>query len=173
MYEEMIIRARSGDREALAFLTEKLTAVFEKRVERWFRQQPEDRKDAIQEALVNICEFLPRLRDPQKFIPWSYRILHNTCRRIYRANKKQHSITLQLADRVSLASALLVEKDGDIWERLDRLTELERTIVILHRCEHFSIRTIASELNLSVGVVKYRLHKARSKLRNQFDLYND
>jgi RNA polymerase sigma factor (sigma-70 family) len=71
-------RAAAGDRDALEQLLLEVQEVawrFSKTV----CGHTEDAEDAMQEALVQTFRFIARLRDPDAFRPWLYRMVRNAC----------------------------------------------------------------------------------------------
>lgn len=52
---------------------------------------------------------------------------------------------------------------------LESLPEKQRVPLILHYLEGFSLEEISQVLHVSVGIVKYRMHQARKKLRVEWN----
>ena len=77
MRQELIARARRGDREAFGVLAagevDRLHAIA-----RLVLRDPDLAEDAVQEALVRCWRQLPKLRDVERFDGWLYRILMRT-----------------------------------------------------------------------------------------------
>src|SRR6187455_3275196 len=73
-----VVRAQAGDEEAFATLTDAILDRFHA-VARNILRDPGLAEDAVQSALVNVWRDLPRLRDPERFEAWSYRLLLNAC----------------------------------------------------------------------------------------------
>ncbi len=75
----LVRRAKDGDSAAL----EALCARHAPRVERMARhllRDPEDARDAAQEALAKVCVRLPQFRGDAQFSTWLHRLVVNTCR---------------------------------------------------------------------------------------------
>jgi DNA-directed RNA polymerase specialized sigma24 family protein len=71
--ELLVLRAATGDREALTCLAERFDAPMRYYVRRMLGR--EDRvADVAQEVWVEVIRQLPRLSNPSSFIPWFYRI---------------------------------------------------------------------------------------------------
>ena len=62
-------------------------------------------------------------------------------------------------------------EDHDLETRLmlDNLPEKQRVPLVLHYLEGFSLEEISQMLHVSVGIVKYRMHQARKKLRVEWN----
>ena len=52
---------------------------------------------------------------------------------------------------------------------LESLPEKQRVPLILHYLEGFSLEEIAQVQNISIGIVKYRMHQARKVLRVEWN----
>src|SRR4051812_11006429 len=75
----LVTRAKDGDRRAL----ETLCARHAPRVERLalhLLRDPEDSRDAAQEALAKVCVRLRQFRGESQFSTWLHRLVVNTCR---------------------------------------------------------------------------------------------
>src|ERR1700730_6867497 len=75
---QLVIRAQGGDESAFAELAfgigDRLFAVAHRTL-----RDTSLAEDAVQQALVTIWQELPGLRDPDRFLAWSYRVLINAC----------------------------------------------------------------------------------------------
>src|SRR6184192_2177671 len=78
MQRELVERARRGDHDAFAALAgaaiNRLDAAA-----RLILRDPEQAKDAVQNALVRAWRDLPTLRDPDRFDAWVHRLLVRSC----------------------------------------------------------------------------------------------
>src|SRR6476659_2959748 len=78
MRERLVERARGGDDVAFAELVDldgDLCYAIAYRITR----DVERARDAVQQAFLLAWRQLPRLRDPDRFSPWRYRLLVNAC----------------------------------------------------------------------------------------------
>jgi RNA polymerase sigma-70 factor (ECF subfamily) len=117
--------------------------------------------DAVQDALVRAWRNLPGLRDPDRFDAWLYRILiracHDQLRRRGRERQRQ-----EVPEPVAFAA----DPSGDLADReeiaaaLDRLSEAQRTAVVLHYFVGLSHQQMAHVIGEPVGTVKARLHRS-------------
>ena len=93
MRQELVERARRGDRDAFALLAagevDHLHAIA-----RLLLRDPELAEDAVQEALVRCWRQLPKLRDVERFDGWLYRILVRTAADEY-GRRRRHEATVQ------------------------------------------------------------------------------
>src|SRR5215218_9252564 len=78
MRQDLVEAARRGDHEAFEVLAaaagDRLYAVA-----RLILRSTDLAEDAVQEALVRAWQQLPKLRDPDRFDAWLYRLVVNAC----------------------------------------------------------------------------------------------
>src|SRR2546423_6790205 len=80
---ELALRARDGDREALAELVERTRLRLFALAYAELRHY-EDAQDAVAAALLQICLHVGQLREPARVSVWMQRIVQNEVRRIVR-----------------------------------------------------------------------------------------
>lgn len=124
-------------------------------------------EDAVQQTIVSAWHELPRLRDPDRFAGWLYRMLVNNCYTEARRTRRwDTSVRVLNAQRSSQPDELLSIDDRDQLERaFRRLPTEQRAVFVLHH--HLGMRQteIAEMLGIPVGTVKSRLHYASAILR--------
>src|SRR4026207_969786 len=74
MLRELVERAAKGDQEAFASLVQVSSGRLYAVAYRILRD-PYLAEDALQQTLITIWNELPRLRDPDRFEAWSYRVI--------------------------------------------------------------------------------------------------
>src|SRR5258705_12944474 len=75
----LVRRAKDGDARALEALCERHAPKAE-RLARHLLGDPEDARDAAQEALAKLCVRLKQFRGETQFSPWLHRLVANTSR---------------------------------------------------------------------------------------------
>lgn len=144
-----------------------------------------DAKDAVQEAFISIHKSIHELRDPKAFPAWLKTIVHSKCYKLFR---KKHDIP---SDPEILNQAYCVEQrsymvpfehysnenEKEIIHQLIRqLKPKYQMVVELVYIKQLKIEEAAELLDLSVGTVKTRLHRAKkdlSALVKKFEKEND
>jgi RNA polymerase sigma-70 factor (ECF subfamily) len=124
-------------------------------------------QDATQQALINVWRYLRGLHDPGRFEGWSYRILVHAC------FAEARRLPTRLADTDAQAVSEPVARDE--YARVDDRDQLERAfrrlsidhraVVVLHHLADLPVETVAEALDVKVGTVKSRLHRAMDELR--------
>jgi RNA polymerase sigma-70 factor (ECF subfamily) len=162
---ELVDRARRGDREAFSVLAagavDRLYATA-----RFILRDADLAEDATQEALVHAWRDLPNLRDVERFDAWLHRLLVRKCSDIGRHRRRWRAQIAvlprepaQLDDSTDLADREQLERG------LRRLTDAQRTILVLNFYVGLSPTETAAALDIPVGTAKSRLHYAIDALR--------
>jgi RNA polymerase sigma-70 factor, ECF subfamily len=176
-------RATAGDREALEQLLFEAQSVAW-RFSRTVCGHTEDAEDAMQEALVQTFRYISRLRDPEAFRPWLYRMVRNAClmSRRRRVGEPRHLLPLEdllpTQDPTRHVDALAAGKNPEqlvvnaalrrrLARALAKLPPAFRMIVFLREMEGLSTREAAAALGVSEDTVKARLHRARLFLQRE------
>ena len=142
-------------------------------------------EDAAQDAFVSAWLNLDTLSDRDKFGSWVCSIAKNHARNLVRKYQNAAAdISLTLLEEVDLTgsdeSGLLellssasigeAERDSQLHEALDTLSEKIRETIDLHYFEGLSIAEIALRLSLPAGTVKWRLCEGRRQLRKEYGI---
>jgi RNA polymerase sigma-70 factor (ECF subfamily) len=165
MQRELVERARRGDHDAFATLAgaaiNRLDAAA-----RLILRDPEQAKDAVQNALVRAWRDLPTLRDPDRFDAWLHRLLVRCCIDETRRGRRQRfdvelsDLDLQANDATSAAA------DRDELERgFSRLEPEQRALIVLHHYLDLSLPEVAFALGIPLGTAKSRLHRSLALMR--------
>jgi RNA polymerase sigma-70 factor (ECF subfamily) len=162
---ELVGRARHGDREAFGVLAagavDRLYGIA-----RLLLRDTELAEDATQEALVRAWRDLPTLRDVDRFDAWLYRLLVRSCTDIGRQRRRWRAEISSLPHEPSEPDGSRVLADREQLERgLRRLSEPQRTILVLSFYVGLNPTEAANALDIPVGTAKSRLHYAIEALR--------
>ena len=165
MQVELVDRARRGDREAFGVLAagavDRLYATA-----RLILRDADLADDATQEALVHAWRDLPTLRDAERFDAWLHRLLVRKCSDIGRHRRRWRTQIAVLAGEPAEADGSTDLADREQLERgLRRLTDAQRTILVLTFYVGLSPTETAAALEIPVGTAKSRLHYAINALR--------
>lgn len=117
--------------------------------------------DAAQETLLVVFKSLRSLREPDALYGWVRAIAVREAVRI----AKRAGRSLPADDLDTLPTRADVEKATDIRDVLDRLTPEHRAVLMLRDLEGLEESEAAAVLELPVGTVKSRLHRARDNFR--------
>lgn len=161
--EELVLRARDGDREAFVELMQQNEDALHNTAWSMLRKE-EDVADAMQEAIFKAYRSIATLREPQFFRTWLFRILINECNTLLRSRGR----TVTVADFPVMASGRNDYDRVDMRDAVERLELKQRTVIVLHYFEDLSIAQIAQTLEVTESAVKTRLMRAREALMKKF-----
>jgi len=162
----LVEAAGRGDHDAFAVLARAAVVRLDE-IARLVLRDPELARDAVQDALFRAWRDLPGLRDPDRFEAWLQRLTINSCLDLVR-RRKRRPIEVEL---MPLHAPAISDSAGAIADRalvediLQRLDEHGRAIVVLHYYLGMPLTDVAKLLNVPVGTVKSRLHRALGELR--------
>lgn len=166
MDRETVIRAQAGDQEAFTRLAAALTPGMLSSAHRILRDIGAA-EDATQRAMLDMWRGLPRLRDPERFEAWSYRILvracHTEARRSQRWTPSSHLFGPD-AGRTEDSTSMVADRD-ELERAFRRLSLDHRAVVVLRHYRHLSMYEISDALGIPAGTVASRLHYAMRALR--------
>jgi RNA polymerase sigma-70 factor (ECF subfamily) len=127
--------------------------------------------DIMQEAFINAARHLRSLRDDAKFGSWLFGIAHQKCIQRWRKRAREEMLRDEFAnapaDFESAPDDLLIreEQEAEFMKLLNELPPPQRSVLLLHFVEDFSLEEIAGVTGVSLGTVKSRLHYAKKSLR--------
>lgn len=132
-------------------------------------RQPEAAEDLTQEALADLAEGLPRLRDAEAVLPWLRQIALNRCRMYWRRRDLQFEQLDDHAGGLRAHDAYTVTAQRERWRQLrralDELSEPSRLALLMHVLGDTPYREIAAALGETEVAVRVRVHRARQRLR--------
>jgi RNA polymerase sigma-70 factor (ECF subfamily) len=134
----------------------------------------EEAEDVVQEAFVQAFVKLESFQRASAFYTWLYRIAFNVA--ISRKRRKRPEVSVEQtreatgqepADSGEAPDGRLQREESveQVHAALDRLSEEHRAILVLREMEGFCYERIADVLDLPVGTVRSRLHRARLQMR--------
>jgi RNA polymerase sigma-70 factor, ECF subfamily len=146
----------------------------------------EDAEDTSQEVLFRSLKHLHKLQDPSALAAWLYTVTRNRCHRMRSTIDASPSRKLSL-DELMPDEAELRQLLHDVTKSPERrLLHAEerqllhkavlhipaqlRLVLVLHDMEELDTELVAQVLNLQVGTVRVRLHRARLALRKEMAL---
>jgi RNA polymerase sigma-70 factor (ECF subfamily) len=123
--------------------------------------------DLTQDVFLKAWKGLPKLRNPDYFGTWLYRICWNVAqdrRRILAQNRDSDEAQLTQAATVSEADLMQLHYQDLVQRGLQSLTLEHRAVLVLHDLEDVPQKEIAKILDIRLGTVKSRLFYARTAM---------
>jgi RNA polymerase sigma-70 factor (ECF subfamily) len=168
MDRELLVRARTGDREAFeSIVLAKGEPLF--RTAMAILGNEADARDATQETFVAAWKGLPSLRDFDRFDAWLGRILINESRMTLRRRRRVNEVPLPDTDSEAAELRLPPSASPDFDAAFNRLSVDQRAMLVLHHLHGYGVDEIGAWLGMPSGTVKWRLSRARRALAAQLD----
>jgi RNA polymerase sigma-70 factor (ECF subfamily) len=143
----------------------------------------QDAEDTMQEVLFRSLKHLSKLEDPNALAAWLYTVTRNRCHRMRRGPFERDARKLSLDELIpndeELRSLLLetgsspehnviyAEEHRRLHDAVLRIPTPLRMVLVLHDMEELSSEQIARILDLQIGTVRVRLHRARLAVRKE------
>jgi RNA polymerase sigma-70 factor (ECF subfamily) len=125
-----------------------------------------DGEDAAQEALIAVIRHLGTLREPRALWSW-VRVI--ATREAVRAARRRPVVVSSADTQDGVPDHLDPTVAGDIRDLLSRLDPLQRAVLVLRDVEGLDEASVAELLEVPVGTVKSRLHRARAAFREEWE----
>jgi RNA polymerase sigma-70 factor (ECF subfamily) len=127
--------------------------------------------DIVQETFIAAVRHIGGLRDDEKFGSWLFGIAHQKCIQRWRKQGRDEVLREEIsgtpAEFESSPDDLLIrqEQEAEFMRLLNQLPLPQRSVVVLHFVEDFSLEEIAAITGAQLGTVKSRLHYAKKALK--------
>ena len=127
--------------------------------------------DLVQETFIAAVRHVGGLRDDAKFGSWLFGIAHQKCIQRWRKQSREEVFLDEIPDTPDEAENgpddLLIrrEQEAEFMNLLNQLPVPQRSVLLLHVVEDFSLEEIAGITGTPIGTVKSRLHYAKKALR--------
>lgn len=165
---QLITLAQNGSQEAIATLYEKyVDAIY-----RFFWWQTnrnvEVAEDLTQDIFLEMAKSINKFNNQGKFKNWLYTIAK---RQLSAWLKQKYDLPKEaLFDNLALPeNSIDPEKQNQTIKKVEKLlgklSEVERSVVVLRYLKNYSVKETAQELKLTASNVKVIAHRALKKLR--------
>ena len=135
--------------------------------------------DVVQETFIAAVRHLGGLREDAKFGSWLFGIAHQKCIQRWRRQTREESLHEEMAGTAvefeDSPDDLLIrrEREDDFMQLLNKMPLPQRSVLLLHFVEDFSLEEIAGITGTNVGTVKSRMHYAKQTLRKLMETINE
>ncbi len=141
----------------------------------------DDAKDLIQDTFLKAYRFIDKYEDGTNAKAWLFRILKNSFINNYRKNSRtpkqvEYNEIEDFVDLLKDESAPATDMRKDMYDNLlgddvvramESLNEEFRTIIILSDLEEMTYEEISEILEIPLGTVRSRLHRARKVMQEK------
>jgi RNA polymerase sigma-70 factor (ECF subfamily) len=132
---------------------------------------PETADDLLQEIWLKALKEVKRLRSPEAFRVWLYRIARNEVFQQHRRDRKWQAVE----DSIQLSASEAGEPENEtlftaanaarLHAAMEKLSTEHREVLALRFMESLSYKDIASVMQCDVGTVRSRIHYAKRAVR--------
>jgi RNA polymerase sigma-70 factor (ECF subfamily) len=173
----LVRRAQSGDETAFREIVERYQSKVFSIIHGIVRQR-NDVEDIAQQVFAKVYLSLKSFDFRSSLITWIYKITVNECfdylrkrkvrKLVYESDLSEDEVrrvenTEPHVDRQAPADATLASRDY-VLKLLSRVSEEERTLLILKEVEGFSVEELAEKTGMNENTIKVKLFRARQKL---------
>lgn len=135
-------------------------------------QQEEDRKDLIQEIIIQLWKSFSKYNNEFKYSTWIYRIALNTAISFYRNERKRKDIAGDMPDEILHLSDVNISAEKEqqlnfLQQCIAELKELDKAIMILYLDEK-SHKEIAGITGISETNVATKIGRIKQVLKQKF-----
>ncbi len=174
--EVLLQAAREGDESALEQLLERYRPLLWRYIRKRARSE-QDSEDILQETLLRVARFLPRLKPDTPFEPWLMHIAANCLRTFY---QRVASTDIPLSTFESEPAPRFLQQESPEASLVDQIgteqmaqqlravigkvcSETERQVILLYAQDE-TTESIAAMLHLNLNTVRTHLMRARAKV---------
>lgn len=173
--KELVLRYRNGDQKAYKDFLVRVMEIIMPLVKRKIQDEALA-NDVMQEVLMGIHKSLHTYDEKYSLGPWLFTIAR------FKVNDHWRSV---YKESESIVSSIDIEEDHEVFghegqqqasfelkelsQAVENLNEKEQFLVSKIKIEGHSIKSVASELNITESNVKVLTHRAWSKVKNFFE----
>jgi RNA polymerase sigma factor (sigma-70 family) len=141
-----------------------------------FRKDGEDKKDLVQEIIVQLWRAYPGFDGRSKISTWMYCVALNVAIASYRKDKKENEVMLPMHESI-LEFAEENETDDNeghlklLQQLISEMKELDRALMLLY-LEEKSGKEMAEILGLSETNIRTKINRLKEKIKHRFSQIN-
>jgi len=169
----LVTRAKAGDSRALEVLCSRHAPRVE-RLSRHLLRDPEDARDAAQEALAKLCVRLRQFRGEAQFSTWLHRLVVNTCRDVAERQRMRSHEPLPEELGADLEhdparGVRISELRRELCDSLAGISPEQAQVIVLKDALGYTFEEIAAAAGMPVGTAKCHAHRGRNRLRESLE----
>ena len=134
---------------------------------------PDDAEEVVQQLLTRLYLKVEAMEGIESLRPWLLRSLYNQYVDGYRKTQRHQSVFSQdevpesarSHDMTPEEQASLTSEQVVIMQAVKQLNDDQRTVLLLHDAEGYTLVEVAEIMQAPVGTLKSRLHRARNRVK--------
>lgn len=170
----------TADAELLALYVAGETNAFDEIVDRYERRvyavalrmcgDPEDARDVSQDVFVSAMRSLRSFREEAQLSTWFHRVTVNASLDLLRRRKRRQTSPIEEAhDHPAEVpgpedAAIGAARAAQVHRALRALSDEHRAVLVLHDLQDLDYAAVATALDIPLGTVKSRIHRARVEM---------
>ncbi|WP_213995283.1 RNA polymerase sigma factor [Arsukibacterium sp.] len=165
----LVMAMQAGDRRAFGLLYQHYHRDL-RRFAAYLLASPVAAEDLVQNVWLKVNQRIDRLNDPAVFTSWLYRAVRWEVLDYQRQTLRHKRQPLDDNTLAAIATPdMLVQQDdsSDLAKAMTQLAVDERLVLQLHYLHELELSQIALIIEIPIGTVKSRLHRARQQLQQQ------
>lgn len=159
---ELLRRFKAGDETAVKTVYDRYSgAVYAASLK--ILRDPQSAADATQQTFIKAWQKADTFDADRSFAPWIYSIARRTAIDIYR--KESRSFPSETVDLDTEGPSMsLIWEVFQVRAAVDALPDDERAVIRMNHFEGLTHQEIATRLDIPIGTVKSRSHRAHGRL---------
>lgn len=130
-------------------------------------KRPEDRKDLVQEIILQLWRAFPKYDETYAITTWMYRIALNVSISFFRKETTRKKVSSSYGQQVSLLEwqeDKIDERLQLLYQWIEQLKPLDKAIIILHLDGH-SNPEISEIMGMSLSNVSTKINRIKNQLK--------
>lgn len=164
--KELVLLAKQGDVKAFCALYDKYKRKLYSYA--YFKlNNQQDAEDAVQDCALTAFEEISKLKNPDAFSAWIFRILYCACAAaIKRQIRRRETDDIDNYRNIAAADDSNIILRTDLKNAMEKLSDEEKNIVLLSVVAGLQSKEIAKITGLTAGNVRQKLSRSLAKMKN-------
>jgi RNA polymerase sigma factor (sigma-70 family) len=142
-----------------------------------FRKDGEDKKDLVQEIILQLWRSFPSFDERSKISTWMYRVALNVAIASYRKDKKKDELLTPMHESIfEFADEDKAEDNSGhlklLQQFINELKELDRALMLLY-LEEKTGKEMAEILGLSETNIRTKINRIKESIKHRFSQINN
>lgn len=173
--KELLEKAKNGDKEAIALIYENTKDIAYKKAYSILKNH-HDAEDIAEDAFVKTLEKIDTIKKPNEFTSWINKVAENKAKDLIKKSKPtymgedfEYTTDDPNSDQSALPENVAESNENiDLYKQLiSKLSDNQRTALVLNRIEGRTFKEIAEMLCCSESTVKSRVRLGEDKLKKE------
>ena len=122
-------------------------------------------EDLVQDVFVRMLKYRNSFNTGSRFVPWMFKIARNARLQYFKSKQRDETEFSDIDPNTVPVESVDTERTFQLYEALFRLPEDKRELLILAKYHGLSSEELAELLEIDVGTLRVRLHRAMNDLR--------